>query len=206
MGRVRPKATKASRADQVQVPLGQAPLQQSLGTVQAAPVVPQQVGVIAVVLQTYRSPQHSVPALQVAPRLVQHRLPAQSPLQQSWTLTQEAPLAAQEHVLLVLPHTPLQHDSPLSVQPAPIALQARHWWLMHSPLQHSASRLQLAAPARHVHTLPMQSPWQQSLSAPQLLCSAAQLQVDDTWSCVTMGQVPKRQSASLAHSPPTGLF
>jgi hypothetical protein len=162
----------------VQLPAGQAPLQQSLGTEQAAPEVPQQVGVVALVLQMYLSPQHSVPAVQVAPRFVQHLPPTQFP-QQSWKLTQLAPLGAHAHWLLP-PHTPLQHVRPPAVQSALIALQLRQWLLTHSPLQHSASPLHVVPPARQVHTLPMQSPWQQSLSAPQGLVSAAQLQVPHT--------------------------
>jgi hypothetical protein len=51
---------------------------------------------------------------------------------------------------------------------------------MHSSLQHSASRVQAVPPVRQVHTLPMQSPEQQSPSPPQLVPSGLQLQVPAT--------------------------
>jgi hypothetical protein len=98
--------------------------QQSAARAQVAPMFPQPHFDVA---PLHVPPQHCVSFVQGNVSLKQHFWPRHVPeLQQSWSVSQDPPLAAQPQVFVALLHLPLQQLNAEAMQSAPSGRQAPH--------------------------------------------------------------------------------
>ena len=146
---------------QAQLPLVQAPLQQSLFFAQ---VVPKPGSTHAHFPLTQLPEQHSASRWQVLLTGAHWQVVLHTPLQQVAADEQLAPLV--EHTRQVPPtHSPLQQSS------SPVQLpEVLHWQVaLHEPVQQSPAALQLLPTVAQAHRplVPSQFPLQQSAAEPQ---------------------------------------